>query len=136
MVARKKNCFLLTVLLISLVHFEVEAQVALVPLKSSWKYLDNGSNQGTTWRSNTFSDATWKTGNAELGYGEEQHSQVRPSVDHQPSWCIVGGGVGPTDPAQLAPWEGGPFKAPYRGQRGAALLGAALGLTVCVPPAW
>ncbi|MDF2437916.1 MAG: hypothetical protein K0Q95_2292 [Bacteroidota bacterium] len=37
---------------------------------ASWKYLDNGTNQGTAWRSTGFSDATWKTGSAELGYGD------------------------------------------------------------------
>src|SRR6185436_9633316 len=36
---------------------------------SSWKYLDNGSNQGTTWRNVSFNDAAWTTGNAAFGYG-------------------------------------------------------------------
>ncbi|MEN9884274.1 MAG: hypothetical protein RLZZ420_1491, partial [Bacteroidota bacterium] len=76
MVARKKSFFLLTVLLISMVHLDVEAQISLIPLKSSWKYLDNGSNQRTAWRSNTFSDATWKTGNAELGYGDGDEATI------------------------------------------------------------
>ncbi len=37
---------------------------------SSWKYLDNGSNQGTTWRTWTFNDTSWASGNAEFGYGD------------------------------------------------------------------
>jgi len=37
---------------------------------SVWKYLDNGSNAGTAWRSGTFNDASWKSGAAELGYGD------------------------------------------------------------------
>jgi hypothetical protein len=36
----------------------------------SWKFLDNGTDQGTTWRGTTFNDATWVSGNAELGYGD------------------------------------------------------------------
>ena len=37
---------------------------------SSWKYLDNGSNQGTAWRAVNFNDTSWASGNAELGYGD------------------------------------------------------------------
>jgi hypothetical protein len=46
------------------------ASQLFVVTKSSWKYLDNGSNQGTAWTSPLFNDGSWKTGNAELGYGD------------------------------------------------------------------
>lgn len=42
----------------------------LIPKKSVWKYLDDGTDQGTTWKETTYSDAGWKSGQAELGYGE------------------------------------------------------------------
>ncbi|HEX8523354.1 MAG TPA: NPCBM/NEW2 domain-containing protein [Tepidisphaeraceae bacterium] len=42
----------------------------LIAAGSTWKYLDNGSNQGTSWRSTVFSDTAWKTGAAQLGYGD------------------------------------------------------------------
>jgi hypothetical protein len=42
----------------------------LIPWGSSWKYLDNGSNQGTGWRSSSFDDSLWKSGLSELGYGD------------------------------------------------------------------
>jgi hypothetical protein len=42
----------------------------LVPAGSVWRYLDNGTNQGTAWRGTSFNDATWATGAAELGYGD------------------------------------------------------------------
>ncbi|MGI9240691.1 MAG: chitobiase/beta-hexosaminidase C-terminal domain-containing protein, partial [Verrucomicrobiales bacterium] len=42
----------------------------LVASGSSWKYLDDGSNQGTAWRSPIFNDTGWATGTAELGYGD------------------------------------------------------------------
>jgi hypothetical protein len=48
----------------------------LISAGSSWKYLDNGSNQGTAWRGASFSDATWSTGNAELGYGDGGEATV------------------------------------------------------------
>lgn len=42
----------------------------LIPFGSSWKYLDDGSNQGTTWRGTSFNDASWSTGLSEFGYGD------------------------------------------------------------------
>ena len=37
---------------------------------ATWKYLDNGTNQGTAWRATSFNDSTWASGPAELGYGD------------------------------------------------------------------
>src|SRR5256885_1648183 len=45
-------------------------QVSLVATGSVWKYLDNGSNQGTTWRATNFDDSLWPSGPAQLGYGD------------------------------------------------------------------
>ena len=71
-----KNYFLRTIigfsLLISLTFLSAKslAQTTIFGVTSSWKYLDDGSNQGINWRNSTFSDATWKTGNSELGCGD------------------------------------------------------------------
>lgn len=47
----------------------------LIPFAAdNWRFLDNGTNQGTAWRSSAFSDAAWKTGAAELGYGDNDES--------------------------------------------------------------
>ncbi|WP_273225362.1 S-layer homology domain-containing protein [Geosporobacter ferrireducens] len=35
---------------------------------SVWKYLDDGSDQGTAWRAVDFDDGSWKSGQAPLGY--------------------------------------------------------------------
>jgi hypothetical protein len=43
---------------------------------SQWRYLDNGSNQGTAWRAVTFNDASWKLGTAQLGYGDGDEATV------------------------------------------------------------
>ena len=48
----------------------VQAQTVIIAASSSWKYLDDGSNQGTNWRTTTFNDATWNSGAAELGFGD------------------------------------------------------------------
>ncbi|HEX5875607.1 MAG TPA: fibronectin type III domain-containing protein, partial [Pyrinomonadaceae bacterium] len=37
---------------------------------ATWKYLDNGTNQGTAWRATSFNDSTWPSGPAQLGYGD------------------------------------------------------------------
>ena len=43
----------------------------LVPgYQSGWRYLDNGSNQGTAWRQPSFDAGTWPVGRSELGYGD------------------------------------------------------------------
>lgn len=46
------------------------AQTTLIATGTSWKYLDNGSNQGTAWYGSGFNDAAWASGNAQLGYGD------------------------------------------------------------------
>ena len=42
----------------------------LVNAGTDWKYLDDGSDQGTLWRSVGFNDASWQSGPAQLGYGD------------------------------------------------------------------
>ncbi len=43
----------------------------LVAAGSSWKYLDDGSDQGAAWRTAEFNDSSWSEGAAELGYGDD-----------------------------------------------------------------
>ena len=54
----------------------VTASNVLIPYNSSWKYLDRGTNQGTAWRASGFNDATWVTGNAQLGYGDGDEATI------------------------------------------------------------
>ena len=42
----------------------------LIARGSVWKYLDNGTDQGTGWTAPLFDDALWAAGPAELGYGD------------------------------------------------------------------
>ena len=46
------------------------ADTILVPTAATWKYLANGSDQGTAWRAAGFNDSTWPAGPAQLGYGD------------------------------------------------------------------
>lgn len=50
--------------------------VTFVPTGASWKYLDNGSNQGTGWIASGFNDGSWVSGAAELGYGDGDEATV------------------------------------------------------------
>lgn len=50
--------------------------ITLVPSGSSWKYLDDGSDQGTAWSAPAFDDSSWSNGVAELGYGEGDEATV------------------------------------------------------------
>lgn len=47
-------------------------QTILVESGAEWLYLDNGSDQGTGWRSPGFDDSTWASGPAPLGYGTQE----------------------------------------------------------------
>lgn len=38
--------------------------------KSAWKYLDNGTDQGTAWRNAGFNDASWASDTGFFGYGD------------------------------------------------------------------
>lgn len=46
------------------------ASVALIPAGATWRYLDDGTNQGTAWRGSAFADAAWPAGPAQLGFGD------------------------------------------------------------------
>jgi len=43
---------------------------------STWSYLDNGTDQGTTWYGTSFNDATWKSGTGKFGYGDTQQTVI------------------------------------------------------------
>lgn len=46
------------------------AEYRMIDQESFWRYLDDGSNQGTAWRGASFDDSAWRLGVAELGYGD------------------------------------------------------------------
>jgi len=53
----------------------------LIEAGSTWKYLDDGSNQGTAWRGTGFNDSSWASGNAQLGFGEGDEATVISDVN-------------------------------------------------------
>ncbi len=59
------------------VHFyEQDTSTVLVPAGSTWKYLDDGSDQGTAWRQPEFDASGWASGAAQLGYGDGDEATV------------------------------------------------------------
>ncbi len=49
---------------------DIGESLVLVATESLWKYLDDGSNQGSGWSDLDFIDNSWNSGDAELGYGD------------------------------------------------------------------
>ena len=45
-------------------------QTTIFDYGSTWKYLDNGTNQGTAWTSTSFTDGTWASDTGFFGYGD------------------------------------------------------------------
>ena len=54
----------------ALIYTSTTVSETPVPLGATWKYKDDGSNQGTAWRAGGFNDSAWASGAAELGYGD------------------------------------------------------------------
>jgi hypothetical protein len=54
----------------------LQAQTPIITAGSNWKYLDNGTDPGSSWRNASFNDAGWQSGNAELGYGDSDEATV------------------------------------------------------------
>jgi hypothetical protein len=50
--------------------------VTLIATGSVWRYLDDGSNQGTAWRGLNFNDSGWSNGVAELGFGDSPRDEA------------------------------------------------------------
>ncbi len=48
----------------------------LLPAGSSWRFHDLGVDLGQSWQGVAFNDATWPSGNAELGYGEGDEATI------------------------------------------------------------
>lgn len=48
----------------------------LVSARTSWRYLDDGTDAGTAWRATSFDDSRWKAGLGPLGYGDGDEATV------------------------------------------------------------
>jgi hypothetical protein len=57
----------------------IPSSTVIVPKGSTWKYLDNGADQGIAWRLPEFDDSQWSQGWAKFGYGDDG---MRTSVSY------------------------------------------------------
>jgi hypothetical protein len=48
----------------------------LINRSDSWKYYDSGTNLGSVWPLPAYSDASWLSGNAQLGYGDGDETTI------------------------------------------------------------
>lgn len=54
-----------------ILNFSIRAaSTTFISSGDDWKYLDNGSDQGTSWKNISFNDSSWASGSAPLGYGD------------------------------------------------------------------
>lgn len=73
--ANKMKATLSTIaLLFSLAAFT--QPLVLINQGANWKYLDDGSDQGTAWTQTSFDDSQWSFGPAKLGYGDPGNQTV------------------------------------------------------------
>ncbi len=60
----------------AVVVLDAGAATNLIPFGATWRYLDDGSSPGESWKSASFDDASWSSGPAELGYGDGDEATV------------------------------------------------------------
>ena len=85
MKSRVSLCKLCVTLIVIFFTSHAFSQTTFIPQTSTWKYLDDGSNQGTSWRDSGFNDASWASGSAVLGYGGINGNTVSTTVSYGPS---------------------------------------------------
>ena len=61
---------------------EVATPVSILESGATWRYLDNGSDQGIGWRMPEFNDTGWKSGPTPAGYGEIANTPLKTIVNY------------------------------------------------------
>ncbi|MGJ8695615.1 MAG: lamin tail domain-containing protein [Verrucomicrobiaceae bacterium] len=54
----------------------------IMPMASVWRYLDDGSDQGTAWKEQGFNDSSWGQGLSPLGYGGVSGLDIETTVGY------------------------------------------------------
>lgn len=49
-----------------------------------WRFLDNGTDPGSLWKTNGFDDSAWRSGLTEIGYGDGGEATVAEFIDTDP----------------------------------------------------
>src|SRR5258706_12498271 len=75
----KSKCVALAIAIAWSIPLATSAEVSLVSTGSVWKYLDDGSDQGTAWRAPGVNDSSWLAGPAQLGFGDGGEATTKNS---------------------------------------------------------
>jgi hypothetical protein len=68
------------------VSISIATDKTVIPFGSVWKYDDSGKDHKTAWRSVSFSDFLWKSGPAQLGYGDgDEKTKLKRPTPRRPS---------------------------------------------------
>jgi len=59
--------------------------VTLIPAGSVWRFLDNGTEPILSWRDRAYDDSLWRSGPAEIGYGDGNEATTANFVDTDPA---------------------------------------------------
>lgn len=59
-------------------------EIDVLPAGSTWRYLDDGSDQGTAWRAAVFDDSSWSSGATPAGYGTITGTSLVTPIDPGP----------------------------------------------------
>lgn len=59
-----------------LAFFNSSAQSIIISSGDTWKYLDNGTDQGSNWFNENFNDSSWPSGSTQMGYGEGDEATI------------------------------------------------------------
>lgn len=64
-------------------------EATLVPTGATWHFLDAGQVPGPDWITGAFDEGSWKSGPAEIGYGDGDEATVCAFVDADPATAGV-----------------------------------------------
>ena len=67
-------------------NFVQPLSATLIPVGAVWRYFDRTNDLGTAWRSSLFSDATWSSGAAMLGFGDANGLLPTTAVANNRQW--------------------------------------------------
>jgi len=61
---------------LQLIGSDINTSPSIINYTDVWKFLDNGSDQGSAWRAPAFDDALWGSGPGKLGFGDVQATLI------------------------------------------------------------
>ncbi len=73
---------IITTIILAVLVLNTYGQTTIINRGSSWKYNDSGTDLGTSWRSSSYDDSSWSSGNAILGYGTINAGTINTTLSY------------------------------------------------------